>query len=469
MRDVTRVPPIVWPGVLWLGCAAAASAAGPWGVWVWVASAWPLMLIGYRAGWWWSARLAAVGAIVAAALWMLRWAPWSVVITAAAMAGVPAALAWVTSAAQRQVRAWDREQRAARERIRALEQRERVGREDHVVLESTMTQLAGLYELTKRLLATVDRMDAIRGLADALTHGFPSTAFRLCFVRPGDRIELDQVLQLSGEGPRADLPSDNDRWLLARLARRPVIWSALPTVGVSADREANIPPALRTATTFPLVIDGALQGFLTAMGLTDDAVERCGIVASQFALALRRIRLYERVQELAIHDGLTGVFVRRHFMQRVQEEVARAARHDRTLAFLMVDIDHFKQINDTYGHLVGDTVLRELAALLRTQVRDVDLLGRYGGEEFAIALPDAGRPEAQAVAERIREVVMAMTFRAYDERLTLTVSIGVAAFPQDAGDAAELVERADVAMYHAKLAGRNRVVVYDPETPLAKG
>ena len=163
---------------------------------------------------------------------------------------------------------------------------------------------------------------------------------------------------------------------------------------------------------------------------------------------------------MAIRDGLTGLFVRRHFLSRLQEEVARAARHDHALAFLMVDLDHFKRVNDTYGHLVGDAVLREIAALLRTQVREVDLVGRYGGEEFGIGLLDTGRDAAQVVAERIRQAAATATFRACHEPLTLTVSIGIAAFPQDAADAAELIAHADAAMYHAKEAGRNRVSAY---------
>lgn len=468
MRRVGRVPAVIWPSMVWLAVAAAA-AATPLGPWVWATVAWPVLHAGYRMSWRWSARLAAVSAIAAAGLWVGRAAPLIVVETALASAALPAALALATAAAQRRVLSWDQQQRAAREAIRTFEQQARSGQQDHAVLEATIEQLAGLYELTKRLLSTLDRTEAVRYLADALAHGFPQAAYRLCFVRSGERVELERVVRLGAEGPRADVPGGGDRWLLARLARRPAIWSARPMVGVASDREIEVPDELRTATAFPLVMDGVLQGFLVAVGLGDDEIERCGIVVSQFALALRRIRLYERVQELAIHDGLTGVFVRRHLIHRLHEEVARAARHDRPVAFLMVDLDHFKRINDTYGHLVGDTVLRELAALLRTQVREVDLLGRYGGEEFAVVLPDTGRPEARAVAERVRQVVLGTAFQAYDERLALTVSIGVAAFPQDAADAAELVERADAAMYAAKLAGRDRVEVVTPETPLAKG
>jgi len=371
---------------------------------------------------------------------------------------VPAAAWWVTAADRRRCAAWERRRLAAVETARALSQRQQGLRQEHETLERTMSQLAGLYDLTKRLLLTLDRREAARGLADALTGAFPQAAFRLGLVSPEVGVP-PAVLQLQGDGVEDASVTPDDQWVLAHFLRQPVIWSVHPMVGMAATADAEVPEGLRAATAFPLFMDRALQGFLVADHLLPDDVERCGILVSQFALALRRIRLYERVQELAIRDGLTGVFVRRHFLARLQEEVARAARHGSPLAFLMVDLDHFKQVNDTHGHLVGDTVLRELAALLRTQVRDVDLVGRYGGEEFGIGLLDTGPGPAQVVAERIRQAVATAAFRAYDERLAVTVSIGVAGFPQDAVDTAELVERADAAMYQAKQAGRNHVEV----------
>lgn len=379
---------------------------------------------------------------------------------AAVMTG-PAAAWWATAADRRRCAAWDRRRVAAVEATRALSQRHDTLRREHETLERTMSRLARLYDLTKQLLVTLDRHEAARGLADALTSAFPRVTFRLAFLQlDGDQPRVSSVLQLRPDGVAEEPPTPADQWLLVRFSRQPVIWSSHPMVGMASAVEVELPEGLRAATAFPLMMDEALQGFLVAEGLLPEDVERCGILVSQFALAVRRIRLYERVQELAIRDGLTGVFVRRHFLARLQEEVARAARHGLPLTFLMVDLDQFKRVNDTYGHLVGDAVLRELAALLRTQVRDVDLVGRYGGEEFGVGLLDTGSDAARVVAERIRQAIGTATFRVYDERLAMTVSIGVAAFPQDATDAAELVEHADAAMYEAKQAGRNQVAVY---------
>jgi len=164
------------------------------------------------------------------------------------------------------------------------------------------------------------------------------------------------------------------------------------------------------------------------------------------------------VQESATHDGLTGVLVRRTFLERFREEVERALARSAPMVFLMVDLDHFKQVNDTYGHLVGDVVLREIAALIRGSVREMDLVGRVGGEEFGVVLPEAGMDLGTQIAERIRRTIEAAPIRAYDEEIHITVSVGVALCPGQARNPGELIEKADQAMYQAKGMGRNRTV-----------
>ena len=202
----------------------------------------------------------------------------------------------------------------------------------------------------------------------------------------------------------------------------------------------------------------ALSQILPSEGTDPISRERWGIVSGQLALGLRRVSLYTQVQEAAIHDGLTGLLVRRHFRERLEEEVARRSRRFSSLAFLMIDLDHFKKINDTYGHLVGDVVLREVARLIRRSVREIDLVGRYGGEEFAVALPEADRTFAVQIANRIRQAIEAALVQAYDETVRVSVSIGVALCPENARTADHLIEQADQAMYEAKKMGRNKTV-----------
>ena len=206
-----------------------------------------------------------------------------------------------------------------------------------------------------------------------------------------------------------------------------------------------------------------------------------GALADQVALALaaveRRGLEEERAQvtsellitrELALKDELTGLANRRALEMLLAEEVTRALRHGRPLSIVMADVDHFKVVNDTYGHRAGDEVLRELARLVGENLRSIDKAARYGGEELLMMLPETPVAEAQHVAERVRSAVEKYTFRVEPGAsrptiaLRLTASLGIASFPQDADNPRRLVEVADRALYTAKHQGRNRVVVADP-------
>lgn len=174
-------------------------------------------------------------------------------------------------------------------------------------------------------------------------------------------------------------------------------------------------------------------------------------------LCLERIKLYNKLQELSIQDSLTKVYNRRHFMFRYGEELDRAVKFKLNLGFLMVDIDYFKKINDTYGHLVGDAVLREVAKIIRENLREIDLLARFGGEEFSVILPETDKASAIMAAERISSRVSRERIKVFDETLSVNISVGVATFPQNALHSDVLLEVADKALYKAKLSGRNRV------------
>ena len=201
-------------------------------------------------------------------------------------------------------------------------------------------------------------------------------------------------------------------------------------------------------------------GVLVYKGVGAQDQEKFDILAHQFALALRRIRLYRDIERLAITDSLTGVYTRRYFLQRLDEEVKRSALRKTPLAFLMIDVDHFKMINDQYGHLTGDEVLKEIGGVIRDSIRAIDIAGRYGGEEFCVVLPDSDLTGSKAVAERIRVAAEQKMIQAYDNTVHVTLSIGVAVFPQDGGMVEELMDKADWALYRAKSQGRNCVVAF---------
>jgi len=174
-------------------------------------------------------------------------------------------------------------------------------------------------------------------------------------------------------------------------------------------------------------------------------------------LCLEKVGLYETLQALSIHDSLTGIHNRRYFDVRLQEEAERARKFSLEFSLLMIDIDFFKKVNDTYGHLVGDVVLRAVANILQSCIREIDFAARYGGEEFIIILQETNKKGALYVAERIRETVEKQAIKAFDETVRVTVSIGVVVYPQHTSYKELLVEIADKALYKAKDKGRNRV------------
>jgi diguanylate cyclase (GGDEF)-like protein len=185
-------------------------------------------------------------------------------------------------------------------------------------------------------------------------------------------------------------------------------------------------------------------------------------IARAAGFALSRARLYQEKEQLASRDGLTGVENHRTFQERFLGEILRAQRYDHQLAVLMMDIDHFKKVNDTYGHPMGDQVLKEVARIISQNIRaGTDLMARYGGEEFVCMLADTDRERAGETAERIRESVAAKGFESGTVRFQVTMSIGAAIYPVDSRHAREVLEKADKALYRAKETGRNRLVFYN--------
>jgi diguanylate cyclase (GGDEF)-like protein len=216
-------------------------------------------------------------------------------------------------------------------------------------------------------------------------------------------------------------------------------------------------PSFKGYRFFPLRTKKMVLGEIAYKGLSDQDEETFTILAHQFALALRRIRLYNDVENMAITDGLTRMHTRRYLNERFEEEFGRAKLKKAPLSLLMIDVDHFKKVNDQYGHLTGDMVLREVARIIAVQIREIDIAGRYGGEEFCVILPDTDKPGALIVAERIRLAIHEHKIKAYDATLAISVSVGAAAFPEDASQTEELLDKSDWALYRAKKSGRNRV------------
>jgi len=212
----------------------------------------------------------------------------------------------------------------------------------------------------------------------------------------------------------------------------------------------------------PMRLRNQVVGIISAQSYrtdayTDDDQFLLEMLATYAAVALENAGLFKHVQQLAITDPLTELFNRRHLFELGEREMMRAKRFGRPLAALMLDIDHFKQVNDRFGHAAGDEVLRRLGKILREHVREIDVVGRYGGEELVVALPEADLFIAREVAERVREAIQ----QGFEDGSlpAITVSIGAAALLSDTPDFATLIHRADVAMYVAKKKGGNLVEV----------
>lgn len=190
-------------------------------------------------------------------------------------------------------------------------------------------------------------------------------------------------------------------------------------------------------------------------GFSTHDVKMLTLVANQIALGLANAKLYTQTRELSVTDELTGVYNRRHFGQVLQLEWKRAVRFKRELSLLMLDVDYFKRYNDSFGHLKGDEILRGLGKLLNQNLREVDTVARFGGEEFIVLLPDTDKRGGLAVAEKLRHLIQ-------ETMDGITVSIGVASFPDDVTEIDDLIDHADIALYEAKDHGRNRVYLYHP-------
>ena len=234
----------------------------------------------------------------------------------------------------------------------------------------------------------------------------------------------------------------------------------------AAGYEEIIPPTFEYAEVFVRAGGQDIADRLDDQPFSRDDLSALRTLTAPAALALSRERARRSADELAraaVTDPLSGLFNRRYFRERLEEELDSARRHNTTVALLMIDIDNFKSINDRFGHLTGDLVIRGVGDILKRSVRKFDLCTRYGGEEFAIVMPGSGPENAVPVAERIRQRIE--DFKPAEAELAelhVTASIGMAVGQGISGR--ELIARADQALYQAKQAGKNRVVQWKPKS-----
>jgi len=220
---------------------------------------------------------------------------------------------------------------------------------------------------------------------------------------------------------------------------------------------------IRSLISAPLVIDDRALGILRvdsrAVSYFDtEDLRFLSTIAHLGAIATENAKLYERLEELAIKDSLTGLYLRRYLVERMDQEIALQMRRKKDLSFLMIDLDEFKQYNDKFGHMAGDLALKTVAEVLSASFQNPgEMIARYGGEEFSVLLPDCSKKKAEALAQDLKDKIAHQAIAFRREKTNVTVSIGVATFPKDAMGREELIDRADNALYEAKKKGRNKV------------
>ncbi|MDH4099324.1 MAG: diguanylate cyclase, partial [Nitrospirota bacterium] len=233
-----------------------------------------------------------------------------------------------------------------------------------------------------------------------------------------------------------------------------------PDTESTNEKEAR---SVKSLLTTPIRISDEVRGLfaigsLASSWFNEEDHEILDIISNQAFVVIENARLYREISRLSVTDGLTGIFNRRYLMEALEKEFIRAKRHNEPISQIMVDIDHFKKVNDTYGHQMGDLVLKETARLLKDALRKSDIIGRYGGEEFCIILPETPLKGAEQVAEHLRTAIETHLFEYGDVSLHATASLGVSSFPENGVSTVDELSRlADEALYRAKEGGRNRV------------
>jgi diguanylate cyclase (GGDEF)-like protein len=329
-------------------------------------------------------------------------------------------------------------------------------------LERTHHQLQTIYEASHslaELLVEDDVIDRVLLIARSVLN------YPVCEVYTWDpapkalwlrgRVDLEHTSHF--QRPQIAPVAEVMRYVIERGEARRIVDSEL-------EQLVHGQQSYRSSLIVPMISQGKVIGVLTAASPQVNAFSErdervLSVLATSAAMALVNADLHQRMEKLTIIDELTGTYNYRYFRARLEDEKRRAVRYAQSIALLMVDIDWFKHLNDSYGHETGNIALRGLAQVIASCIRDVDILARYGGEEFIVILPQTGYGEAVAIGDRIRLRVEQTDFGP-DQRgrpLKMTVSIGISSYPENGRSEDDLVESVDQALYRAKGVGRNTV------------
>ncbi len=320
------------------------------------------------------------------------------------------------------------------------------------------SELEILFEVSRMIQSTLDQDAVYSRLLELIQQAIPfDNATLFLWVKQDAKLvavaQQGKFVDLIG-GVQFDHGEGFSGWVAKQ--KRPVLLSELHRGRRPDDSVVG------SFMSVPLVVQGELVGVLNLShhrprAFTEDKFRLLALIAGQAAATIQRLLLYDEMRRLAITDDLTNIYNRRHFLERLQGEIDRARRYAVPFSVLFIDIDNFKELNDSYGHQVGDRILSELATILKHWARSSDIVARYGGEEFVVLLPMTDKQRGIVAAERLRTRVQRHTFY---RRKKLTVSVGVAGFPGDGESVDQILGRVDEALYMAKKTGRNRACAF---------
>lgn len=337
-------------------------------------------------------------------------------------------------------------------------------------LGEEQSRVRGLYEISSALLKVVNRMH----IAPVLEQSLPELldSYMILLVFPADPHPI--IFLHAPEGLSVRILDSlrqhlREAWEILRTDQR-VEWDWLTALADAPDDDLSFPVKPSSFMTTPISSGSQTRGFLTVLprceeDLDETFLQTFFVVGDLISVLIHNLELRERLEDRAMHDGLTKLLNRQTLMENLEKECRRSQRYGQSICVVMFDIDHFKRINDRYGHQAGDEALRFVADKLRESVREMDLAGRCGGEEFISILVNTDIEGGKNWAERFRRQLEEATIHHKGKDIKLTASFGVAAASGAAAVVDQMIGRADDALYKAKAGGRNVVVVDQSETP----
>jgi len=332
-------------------------------------------------------------------------------------------------------------------------------------------KIEGLYTATQALLTTLNLEELLNQILDAATNAIPAAHKGTLHIiaRDTGELEMRATLGYSEHNPRIQkLSTQSSRGYVVQSVRtrQPFLISKIENGNLPDDirdktKELQFP---QSAIVAPLILEGDVLGAISLEANSESAFTQADLsllvsFAATVTAAIRNAQLHAEVQKLAITDALTGLYNRRGLFELGEREIERAHRFGRPLTAIMGDIDYFKQVNDNFGHSLGDEVLKLVAEALTNSVRKVDIIGRYGGDEFVVLLPEIDLQGGKIVAERLRERIKAIALNTTVDRIGVSISMGIAGINNQMSDLKSLLEQADHALYQAKVSGRDRSFV----------